>query len=107
MEDNLFQRVAKALIRNGIIAGKAEAFLLHLLSKSKQQLKYPIIHNKIMTLEADDKEVKEPDSDLVISDLEPGAPEDEYEEYVPAEEFEEEVDYSSYLEVNYYYISYQ
>jgi hypothetical protein len=101
MEDNLFQRVAKALIRNGIIAGKAEAFLVHLLSKSKQQLKYPIIHNKIMHLEDDDKEVKELDSDLVISDLEPGAPEEEDAEYEPDDEFEEEVDYSSYLEVNY------
>ena len=81
MEENLFQWVAKALIRNGIIAGKAEAFLVHLLSKSKQQLKYPIIHNKIMYLEADDNEVKELEYDLVISDLEPGAPEDE--EFLP------------------------
>ena len=92
MEENLFQRVAKALTRNGIIAGKVEAFLLHLLSKSKQQLKYPIIHNKITQLEADD---------VVISDLEPDAPEEE--EYVPEEEFEDEVDFGSYLEVDYYY----
>ena len=54
---------------------------------------------------SDDKEVKELDSDLVISDLEPGAPEDEDEDYVPAEEFEEEVDFGSYLKDDYYCIS--
>ena len=121
-EENLFVRVAKALIRNGLIAGKAEAFVLHLLSKSKQQMKYPIIHNKIMEIDSEGKgpenmddpgkeqeeikdECKEADkgtksSDVIVSDLEPDIPEERVtEEYVPDEEFEEEVDHSSYLKV--------
>ena len=65
-----------------------------------------------MTLDADHNEVKQTDitemdnNDLVISDLEPDIPDQEGdEEYVPDKEFEEDVDYSSYLKVNYYSIS--
>ena len=119
MEDNIFKRVAKALIRNGIIAGKAERFLLHLMSKSKDQLKYPVVHNKIMQIEderanmktqmrnaiienelrdetiRDEYDTEAESPDVVISDLD----DTETVEYERREELEDEVNFSQPLHI--------
>ena len=87
--DNLFIREAKLFVKNGLIAGKAEAFILSLLANSKQGIKYPIVHNNM-------------DSDVVISDLEPQVPDyEEFHEYAPDTEFEEEVNSHQYLKLLY------
>ena len=86
-DENLFKRVARSLLKHGLIAGKAEAFLLHLLSTTKQDIRYPIMHNKILEVdnpneinEEEDENAKstaEKGEDIVISDLEPDAPSSE------------------------------